>query len=77
MSAEGKPPDPGEDRLVGYLEELRGDAPAADPSLTSRVQKSARWQAAIRGPLELVGHLGGALVDGIAALLGVSRRRRQ
>ena len=39
-----------------------------------RVGRSARWQGAIRGPLEVIGHLTGALVDGIAALLGERRR---
>ena len=74
MSAEGEPPDPAEGRLTGYLEELREDAPASDSSLTLQVQRSARWQAAIRAPLQLVGQLGGALVDGLASLLGASRR---
>lgn len=66
--------DPGEGRLVAYLEELRADPPETDRALTQRVTRSARWQAALRGPLEVVGHLGGALVDGIATLLGGSRR---
>ena len=65
---------PGEGRLVAYLEELREDPPAADPALARRVARSARWQHAVRGPLELIGHLGGALADGLAVLLGGSRR---
>jgi hypothetical protein len=67
-------PDPGEDRLVAYLEELREDPPVSDTALVRRVNRSARWQSAIRGPLQLVGHLSGALADGIATLLGGSRR---
>lgn len=82
MSAEGprpgdpgeQPADAGERRLVAYLEELREDPPAADPELVRRVRRSARWQHAVRGPLQLVGDLGGALLDGIAAMLGGSRR---
>ncbi len=80
MSATGDAPggegqaDPGEGRLVAYLAELREDPPASDEALVPRVGRSARWQLAIRGPLEVVGHLGGALVDGIAALVGGTRR---
>lgn len=72
--ADGGPADPGEDRLVAYLGELREDPPPTDTTLARRVHRSARWQAALRGPLEVVGHLGGALLDGIAALLGGTRR---
>jgi hypothetical protein len=68
------PPDPGERRLVTYLAELRADPPSADVALVRQVGRSARWQGAIRGPLEVVGHLGGALVDGIAALVGGTGR---
>jgi hypothetical protein len=71
----GEPPaDPGEGRLVAYLAELREDPPAGDEALVRRVGSSARWQRAIRGPLEVVGHLTGALLDGIEALLGERRR---
>jgi hypothetical protein len=68
------PPDPGEGRLVAYLAELRGDPPPTDKALTRRVQRSARWQHAVRGPLQVIGHLTGALTDGVAALLGGARR---
>jgi hypothetical protein len=70
----GRPADPGEGRLVAYLAELREDPPPTDEGLTRRIGRSARWQQAIRGPLEVVGHLTGALVDGIGALLGERRR---
>jgi hypothetical protein len=73
-SSGGGPPDPGEGRLVDYLAELRADPPPTDEALVPRVQRSARWQHAIRGPLQVVGHLSGALADGIAALLGGPRR---
>lgn len=66
--------DPGEGRLVSYLAELRADPPASDEALVGRVRRSARWQQAIRGPLKVVGHLTGALVDGIGTLLGERRR---
>ncbi len=68
-----RPPDPGEGRLVAYLGELRDDPPPTDEELARRVQRSARWQQSIRGPLEVVGHLTGAIVDGIATLLGGSK----
>jgi hypothetical protein len=72
-SGEGAP-DPGEGRLGLYLAELREDQPTADAALVPRIQRSARWQLAIRGPLEVIGHLSGAFADGIAALLGERRR---
>ena len=70
-----RPSDPGEDRLVAYLGELREDPPVTDAALVRRVNRSARWQHAIRGPLQALGHLGGAVIDGIAALLGSQERR--
>lgn len=73
-SSEAPTPDPGEGRLLVYLEELRGDPPATDPTIAGRVQRNARWQHAIRGPLQLVGQLAGALATGVSALLGPSGR---
>lgn len=70
----GDPADPGEGRLVAYLEELREDPPATDAKLAHRIHRSARWQGAIRAPLEIIGHFGGAFFDGIATMLGRSRR---
>ena len=66
--------DPGEGRLVAYLEELREDPPPTDAALTRQVTRRARWQRTLRGPLQLVGHLGGAFLDGIALLFGGSGR---
>jgi hypothetical protein len=75
--AEPQTPDPGEGRLVAYLAELREDPPPTDEELARRVHRTARWQGAIRGPLDVIGHLTGALVDGIEALLGERRRPRR
>jgi hypothetical protein len=72
--AEQTPPDPGEGRLVAYLEEVGENPPPTDEALVRRVHRSARWQHAIRGPLEVVGHLGNALADGLTVLLGGPRR---
>jgi hypothetical protein len=69
------PPDPGERRLVAYLEEVSANPPPTDEALAPRVHRSARWQQAVRGPLEVIGHLGGAVADGIAALLSGTRGR--
>jgi hypothetical protein len=68
--------DPGEGRLAAYLAELRVDPPVSDEALVRRVQRNARWQQAVRGPLEVIGHLTGAFADGVAALLGDPRRQR-
>lgn len=67
-------PDPAEQRLIDYLVELRDDPPETDKALVRRVSRSARWQAAVRDPLQVIGHLTGAVLDGIAGLFGPSRR---
>jgi hypothetical protein len=69
------PGDPGEGRLVAYLTELREDPPPTDEALVRRVHRSTRWQHAVRGPLQVIGQLGGALADGLTALLGGTRGR--
>ena len=75
MSGDGQEPsDPGGTRLLGYLEELREDPPETDRPLSGRVHRSARWQQAVRAPLQLIGSLAGALVDGISGLVGPARR---
>lgn len=66
-------PDPGEGRLLGYLVELREDPPETDATIVGRVRRDARWQHAIRGPLQIVGHLAEVLAVGVSALLGSSR----
>jgi hypothetical protein len=71
------PADPGEGRLAAYLAELREDPPQTDEALARRVKRSARWQHAARGPLQVIGHLSGALADGLTALLGGTRGRNR
>ncbi len=72
-TSEPPPPDPGERRLLDYLEELREDPPATDLTIAREVHRSARWQQAIRGPLRLVEQLAGALAVGVSALLRSNR----
>lgn len=72
-TSEPPAPDPGERRLLDYLEELREVPPATDLTIAKRVHGSARWQQAIRGPLQLVGQLAGALAVGVSALLRSNR----
>jgi hypothetical protein len=67
-------PDPAEGRLIGYLEEVREDPPPTDTTIVRRVNRSARWQHAVRGPLLLIGQLAGALAVGVSALLGSKHR---
>lgn len=73
-SADVPGPGPGERRLLGYLEELREDPPATDTAIVRRVNRSARWQRAVRDPLRAVGQLAGAFADGVFSLLGSKRR---
>jgi hypothetical protein len=75
--ADQTPADPGEGRLVAYLAELREDPPPSDEALAGRVHRSARWQHAVRGPLQVLGHLSGALADGLSVLLGGTRGRNR
>jgi hypothetical protein len=75
--ADQTPADPGEGRLVAYLAELRENPPPTDAALARRVHRSTRWQQAVRGPLQVIGHLSGALADGLTALLGGTRGPRR
>jgi hypothetical protein len=69
--------DEGESRLRHYLEELREDPPASDPRMTEGIVRRARWQGAVRGPLQVVGTLFAAVAEGLSALLGAERRPRR
>ncbi len=78
MTSPGQTPaDPGEGRLVAYLAELREDPPPTDQALARRVHRSARWQHAIREPLQVIGHLSGAIADGVSTLLSGTRGPRR
>lgn len=67
------PPPPAEARLSEVLQTLRDDAPEPTHALAVRVVERARWQAAVRSALRVVGHFAGA-AGGIARLL-IGRRR--
>jgi hypothetical protein len=69
-------PDPGEGRLLGYLGELRENPPTSDSTITKRVHRSARWQHAIRGPLQFVEQLAGALTIGFSAIFKSKESQR-
>jgi hypothetical protein len=43
--------------------------------LAPRVVRAARWQRAVRTPLQAAGRLAAALVDGVAFVVGGTRRR--
>ncbi len=77
MSAGGGPGrDPGEAQLERYLHALREDPPRGGQELARRVTRAARWQGAVRAPLQAVATLAGGLFDGFAVLLGHRRGRR-
>lgn len=77
------PAEPGEQlsraerRLVEHLEIVRASPPRADRSLVRRVVRRARWQRALREPLQLIGAIAAVVVEGVAGLLGVRRGRRR
>jgi hypothetical protein len=68
--------DRGEARLGGYLEELRAEPPAGDRALVRRIARSARWQQAVRAPLQVAGVLAAAVAVGVAGILGFRRGAR-
>ena len=76
------PPAPEEElsaaerRLVEHLEIVRASPPRGDRSLVRRVVRRARWQRALREPLEVIGTIAAAVLDGVAGLIGVRRGRR-
>ncbi len=72
------PPDsasPAERKLEEHLELVRRDRPEGGTQLTRRVVRTARWQRAARTPLQAVGRIAAALVDGLALALGGRRGR--
>jgi hypothetical protein len=66
---------PAEARLVGYLDDLRGDPPAPRPAFVPTVLRSARWQGAVRPYVLTVGRLFGAVGAGLRVLGRGSRPR--
>ena len=64
-----------ERRLDEHLELLRTTPPAPGTSLVPRVMRRARWQTYLRGPLRVVGMIGSAFGQGLAALLRGGRSR--
>jgi hypothetical protein len=65
-----------ERRLVEHLEIVRASPPRGDRSLVRRVVRRARWQRALRQPVQIIGAIAAAVVEGVAGLLGVGRGRR-
>jgi hypothetical protein len=58
-----------ERRLDEHLELLRATPPEPGTSLVPRVVRRARWQSYLRAPLRVVGMIGFAFAQGLAALL--------
>jgi hypothetical protein len=65
---------PAEQRLGEHLELLRTSPPAPGAALVPRVVRRARWQGYLQEPLRVVGMLGVAFAQGLASLLGGSRK---
>ena len=76
MSAEDPEPRTAADaRLDEHLQLLRTDD-FEGGALAHRIARRARWQAAIRVPLRAAASLLGAAAQGLATLIGTSRRPR-
>jgi len=75
MSAD-EPRSPADARLDEHLELLRAQAPASSDTLPRRIARTARWQGAVRAPLQAAASLLGAAAQGLAVLAGVRRRPR-
>jgi len=60
---------PAEQRLYEHLAVLREDAPRAPATIVKRVARSARWQRAIRRPLQAIGALSATVGHALAVLL--------
>jgi hypothetical protein len=66
---------PAERRLDEHLELLRASPPSPGTALVPRVVRTARWQGTLRAPLRVAAMIGLAVFEGIATLVGGSRRR--
>ena len=60
---------PAELRLSEHLALLRASPPTAAPELIRRIMRRARWQAAIRDPLVLVGAVAFAIGESLRLLV--------
>jgi hypothetical protein len=77
VSSEEERPKPSERRLEAYLGELREHPPQSSTEIVERVSRSARWQRAVRAPLQVVAGMTAALFEGLGALLGAGRGSRR
>ena len=75
---DGDPPadelSPAEQRLDEHLELLRANPPTATPDLITRIVRTARWQAAVRDPLVLIGAVAMSLGESIRLVFGAKER---
>jgi hypothetical protein len=65
---------PAEQRLGEHLELLRTSPPSPGTALVPRVVRRARWQGYLQETLRVVGMIGLAFAQGLASLLGGSRK---
>jgi hypothetical protein len=75
MSTEGSPPSsPAQERLDEHLELLRAEDPGPGRSLAPRIVRTARWQRALRAPVQVAAAVVGAVIDALSGLMGGRRR---
>ena len=70
----GPASSPVEERLDEHLELLRRDDLAAHAALTTRIVHRARWQRALRAPVQMAAAIVGSVADGLRTLIGGPRR---
>lgn len=70
-----EPLSPAERRLIEHLEIVRASPPPGGRSLVRRVVRSARRHRALREPLQLIGTIAAAVIEGVGGLLGRRRER--
>jgi len=70
-----EPLTPAQERVQEHLGVLREDPPQPGRELVPSTVSRARWQRALRTPLQALGHLLSAMVDGVSLIAGSGRRR--
>ena len=69
--------DPAEERALQLMLLLHEDRPRPSDSIRERIMRTARWQYALRGVLQIVAQLAGALGDLTRLVFGASPKRKE
>jgi hypothetical protein len=76
MTDDGGPAtSPAQQRLDEHLELLRQDEPRGHEELVHHIVQRARWQRALRAPVQLAASIVASVSDALRSLLGAESRR--